>query len=155
MTAVQAASPWYEEERIGDEEAEDGERAGLTGREPDGEGPSWVRDRGVGRIGCRGLTLPCRLESPEVENDDASVGIVLVLAGTTWSRVAFERQFQARPLVVFPYRSVLLFFALPDLLDDKRRKHRHPSTCGDVLSLLSEERGIGESTPLLKANLAM
>ena len=65
-----------------------------------------------------------RLASAEIDDDHTTVRIVLLrlLRRTSPSRVAIERELEARTVLLVPL--ALLLFTLPNLLDDERRKHQ-------------------------------
>lgn len=61
--------------------------------------------------------------SAEVHDDHAAIRVVLFgLRRTSPSRVAIERELEAGLVLLPPL--ALLFLALPNLLDDERRKHQ-------------------------------
>jgi hypothetical protein len=115
------------------------EQAISAGREQQSNAVRPVaQDNAASELGGRGGSL----RSAEIHDDHAAVRVVLFrLRGTAPSRIAIKRKLETR-LVLLPPLAFLLL-ALPNLLDDERRKHQvlplHSIALG--LALLVRSRG--------------
>jgi hypothetical protein len=117
------------------------EQAISAGREQQSNAVRPVaQDNAASELGGRGSAGSLR--SAEIHDDHAAVRVVLFrLRGTAPSRIAIKRKLETR-LVLLPPLAFLLL-ALPNLLDDERRKHQvlplHSIALG--LALLVRSRG--------------
>lgn len=99
-----------------------------------------AQDNAASELG--GLGSAGSLRSAEIHDDHAAVRVVLFrLRGTAPSRIAIQRKLETR-LVLLPPLALLLL-ALPNLLDDERRKHQVLPLHSIALGLAMFGRGAG------------